>query len=248
MQIHGIRLSFVWLALVLCVTTFASAQGTWTESADNNDSYIGLLFGGNLGGSISGGSIQATQGGTTSSASISGLTPAKGFAAGGEAGWYKDSGNSAGIGVEDLVVTGGLASSNISLAGTTFGLDKFNATQNFLLVNGLLRFLAQKPRWGIWYPCIGAGFGFVSGSISNATTNASGYSLNSKPAGDFRIGVAATRDSGLGFSAEYQVLISGFSMILPTTTSSYAPPISGSLSGTAINSVLDVGLSYHFHL
>ena len=243
------RVCGAWL-LLLCGATLASAQKFSTEPFEQNDGYVNLLAGGNLGGAIAGGSLTATGGGSSASVSVSGLTERKGFAGGVEAGWYK---SIFGVEIEDMLARDGLASSNVTFSGSSIGgsvsstFDQFNATQNYLLANGLLRFYRQDTSWGLWYPYTGAGLGFVSGSVSNATTGASGYSLQTNPAGDIKFGVAGTWDNGFGLSAEYQILISGFSVVPPPTTYSGATTTS-TLSGTAINSVLNVGLSYHFHL
>ena len=243
------RVYGAWL-LLLCGATIASAQKFSTEPFEQNDGYVNLLIGGNIGGTVASGSLTATSGGSSSSVSVSGLTTATGFAGGLEAGWYK---SIFGAEIEDLLAKDGLASSNVTFSGSSIGgsasgtFDQFNATQNYLLANGLLRFYRQDTSWGLWYPYTGAGLGFVSGSVSNATTGATGYSLQSRPAGDIKFGVAGTWDNGFGLSAEYQILISGYSMVLPPSTFSGVPS-TATLSGTAINSVLNVGLSYHFHL
>ncbi len=243
------RVYGAWL-LLLCGSTIVSAQRFSNEPFEQNDGYVNLLVGGNLGGAVAGGSLTATSNGSSSSASVSGLTTAAGFVGGLEAGWYK---SIFGVEVEDLLARDGLASSQVTLSGSSLGgsaigtLDQFNATQNYLFANGLLRFYRQDTSWGLWYPYTGAGLGFVSGSVSNATTGASGYSLQSRPAGDIQFGAAGTWNNGFGLSAEYQILISGYSMVLPPSTFS-GMPTTATLSGTAVNSVLNVGISYHFHL
>ncbi len=236
--------------LLLCGASMAFAQKYSTKSWDQNDGYVNLLVGGNLGGPVAGGSVTATGGGSSTSFSLSGLTAKKGLVGGIEAGWYQ---STFGVEIEDMLVKDGLASGNVTLSSSLLGgsasgtLDSFNATQNFLLANGLLRFFKQDSPWGLWYPYIGAGGGFVSGSVRDATTGTSGYSLQSSPAGDIKFGVAGTWDNGFGLSAEYQILISGYNMVLPPATSN-GLSLSGTLSGTAINSVLNAGISYHFHL
>ncbi len=243
------RICGAWL-LLLCGTTIATAQKFSADPFENNDGYVNLLAGGNLGGGVAGGSLTATGSSSSSSISVSGLTTAAGFAGGVEAGWYK---SIFGAEIEDLLARDGLASSQVVFSGSSIGgsvsgtFDQFKATQNFLLFNGLLRYYRQATSWGLWYPYTGAGLGFVSGSVSNATTGATGYSLQTSPAGDIKFGVTGTWDNGFGLSAEYQLLISGYSMVLPPTTYSGATS-TATLSGTAINSVLNVGLSYHFHL
>ncbi len=147
----------------------ASAQRASLSSLENNDGYVSLVLGGNLGGTISGGTLTASAGGTSASLSASGLTPSKGIAGGAEAGWYMEH---FGVEVEDIVANGGLESSNVTFSGSALGgsslsgtLNSFNATQNYALVNGLLRF-PKETTWGMWYPYLGAGAGFVAGSIS----------------------------------------------------------------------------------
>ena len=243
------RICGAWL-LMLCGATIASAQKFSTEPFEQNDGYVNLLAGDNLGGVVAGDSLTATGSGSSSSISVSGLATAAGFAGGVEAGWYK---SIFGAEIEDLLARDGLAPSNVTFSGNSIGgsvsgtFDQFKATQNFLLFNGLLRFFRQDTSWGLWYPYTGAGLGFVSGSASNATTGASGYSLQTSHAGDIQFGVAGTWDNGFGLSVEYQTLISGYYMVLPPTTYSGATS-TATLSGTAINSVLNLGLSYHFHL
>ncbi len=239
------------LLLLVCGTTIASAQRYTANTFDTGDGYVNLLVGGNLGGPVAGGTLTVAGGGNSASVSMSGLKAAKGFAGGLEAGWYK---SIFGVEIEDLLVKDGLASSNVTLSGSALGggsatglSDKFNATQNFLFANGLARFCRKETTWGLWYPYVGVGPGFVSGSVKNDTTGTSGYSLKTRPAGDMKVGIASTWDNGVGLSAEYQILISGYNMTEPPITS-YGVTYTGSLSGTAINSVLNVGVSYHFHL
>ena len=243
------RVYGAWL-LLLCGASMAFAQKYSTKSWDQNDGYVNLLVGGNLVGPVSNGPVAATAAGSSTSISISGMTSKKGLAGGIEAGWYR---SIFGVEIEDVLVKAGLASRSYTLSSSLVGgsvsgtLDSFNTTQNFLLVNGLLRFYRQDRSWGLCYPYVGVGIGHVSGSFSDATTGTSGYSLQSSPAADIKFGVAGTWDNGFGISVEYQTLVSSYNTVLPPSTSN-GLSISGTLSGTATNSVLNAGISYHFHL
>ncbi|HUZ04332.1 MAG TPA: hypothetical protein VMU62_03155, partial [Acidobacteriaceae bacterium] len=181
------------VAVIFVGARAASAQRNSLSNFENNDGYVNLVFGGNLGGTIGAGTLTASAGGSSISLSASGLTPSKGVAGGAEAGWYA---RRFGVELEDIVAKGGLEASNVTFSSSALGggsetgtLDQFNATQNYAFVNGLLRF-PHETTWGVWYPYLGAGFGFVAGSISNATTGQSGFTLNSKPAGELKFGTS----------------------------------------------------------
>lgn len=224
------------IIFVGAISVFAQKKSS-TPLMDHR-AYVGAFIGGNANGTQRNNTETVSGAG---SASISTLTETGGLAGGAELGYYS---HYFGAELDDVAMGWTIPTQYVTatVGNTSSPQDfgKLTGTRNVFLINGLGR-IPISTSWGMWYPYLGIGPGFVAGTAQKPGSTET-WTMNPSWAFDFKIGAAFVWQNGFGLFIEDQGIGTGINL------SGTSPTQSGTLKGTSVNGVLDVGVSYNFKL
>lgn len=226
------------IIFVGAISVFAQKKSS-TPLMDHR-AYVGAFIGGNTSG---------TQRNTTDavsgagSVSLATLTETGGLAGGAELGYYS---HHFGAELDDVAMGWTIPTQYVTATiGNTSGsmnFQKLTGTRNVFLLNGLGR-IPISTSWGMWYPYLGIGPGFIAGTAQEPGSTTT-LTMNPSWAFDFKIGAAFVWQNGFGLFIESQGIGAGINLSATSPTTA----ASATMTGTSINNVADVGVNYTFKL
>ncbi len=229
---------FIMFGIIFVGAISVFAQKKSSTPLMDHRAYVGAFIGDNTGGTQTNNTATVSGAG---SASLSNLTETNGLAGGAELGYYS---HHFGAELDDVAMGWTIPTQYVTATvGNTSGplnIGKLTGTRNVFLLNGLGR-IPISTSWGMWYPYLGIGPGFVAGTAQKSGSTET-WTMNPSWAFDFKIGAAFVWQNGFGLFIESQGIGTG------TNLSGTSPTQSGTLKGISVNGVANVGVSYNFKL